>query len=54
MSAVSHWSDKSGRRRLVAQPTGARRPSAAVILAAWAGAVIVPWAVLVALVNFFL
>jgi hypothetical protein len=54
MSAVSHWSDKSARRRPVDRRFGAKRPPPGVILAVWAGAVIVPWAVLVALINFFL
>jgi hypothetical protein len=60
MVAVSPWAGKPARRSPISRGLpvdrriGATRPSPGVILAAWVGAVFVPWAVLVALVNLLL
>jgi hypothetical protein len=60
MVAVSPWAGKPIRRSPVARRfpadrrNGVTRASPGVILAAWVGAVLVPWAILVALVNLLL
>jgi hypothetical protein len=54
MAAVFGWSDNAARNRPAARRRGDKHPSSGVVLAGWIGAVLVPWAVLVALVNLFL
>jgi hypothetical protein len=60
MAAVSPWGRKPTRRSPVARRLpvdrrdGVTRASPGVILAAWMSAVLVPWAILVALVNLLL